>query len=92
VKKRGGKVYVDFLQNREGQLMAAPFSVREKPGATVSAPLLWKEVGKDLAIAHYTIANMPARMKKLKKDPLAPVLSESPDLIGALERLMTRVG
>jgi bifunctional non-homologous end joining protein LigD len=92
VKKRGGKVYVDYLQNRGGQLMAAPFSVREKPGATVSAPLLWKEVGKDLAIADYTIETMPPRMKKLKKDPLAAVLEESPDLLGALERLMAKVG
>jgi bifunctional non-homologous end joining protein LigD len=91
VKKRGGKVYVDFLQNRAGQLMAAPFSVREKKGATVSAPLLWKEVGPKLAITDYTIANMPARMKALKGgDPLAPVLTESPDLLSALERLMAR--
>jgi bifunctional non-homologous end joining protein LigD len=92
VKKRGGKVYVDYLQNREGQLMAAPFSVREKPGATVSTPLRWKEVGKDLAIADYTIETVPPRMKKLKKDPLGPVLTESPDLLGALERLMAKVG
>src|SRR5690606_13794782 len=46
VRKRGGKVYVDYLQNRQGQLVAAPFTVREKPGATVSAPLAWDEVGK----------------------------------------------
>jgi bifunctional non-homologous end joining protein LigD len=92
VKKRGGKVYVDFLQNRQGQLMAAPYSVREKPGATVSAPLLWKEVGKGLALADYTIETMPPRMKELPGgDPLAPVLGESPDLIGALEKLMENV-
>jgi bifunctional non-homologous end joining protein LigD len=91
VKKRGGKVYVDFLQNREGQLMAAPFSVREKPGATVSTPLRWKEVGPKLAIADHTIANVPKRMKALKGgDPLAPVLEESPDLLSALEKLMAR--
>jgi bifunctional non-homologous end joining protein LigD len=91
VKKRGGKVYVDFLQNREGQLMAAPFSVREKKGATVSTPLLWKEVGPKLSIAAYTIENVPKRMKALKGgDPLAPVLDESPDLLSALEKLMDR--
>jgi bifunctional non-homologous end joining protein LigD len=91
VKKRGGKVYVDFLQNREGQLMASPFSVREKKGATVSTPLLWKEVGPELAIADYTIANVPARMKAMKgTDPLAPVLTERPNLLAALEKLMAR--
>ena len=91
VNKRGGKVYMDYLQNRQGQLAAAPFSAREKPGATVSAPLLWKEVGDHLSLAHYTIESMPGRMKALEgKDPLAPVLTESPDLLPALERLMAR--
>jgi bifunctional non-homologous end joining protein LigD len=92
VRKRGGKVYIDYLQNREGQLMAAPFSAREKKGATVSAPLRWREVGPQLSLADYTIETMPKRMKKLKSDPLAPVLSESPDLVAALGRLMERVG
>ena len=93
VRKRGGKVYLDYLQNRQGQLVAAPFSVREKPGATVSAPLRWKEVGKGLALADYTIKSVPRRMRALKGgDPLAPVLDGSPDLLSALERLMGRSG
>lgn len=37
--KRKKKVYLDFLQNRRGQTLAAPYSVRPKPGATVSTPL-----------------------------------------------------
>lgn len=91
VKKRAGKVYLDYLQNREGQLVAAPFSAREKPGATVSTPLLWKEVGPKLSLADHTIASVPKRMKALKgKDPLAPVLGERPDLLAALEKLMAR--
>ena len=71
--------------------MAAPFSVREKPGATVSAPLRWKEVGKGLALADYTIKSVPRRMRALKGgDPFAPVLDGSPDLLSALEKLMRR--
>jgi len=31
-------------------------------------------------------------MQKLKKDPLAPVLTDKPDLQGALARLAERVG
>ena len=93
VRKRGGKVYVDYLQNRQGQVVAAPFSVREKPGATVSAPLRWKEVGKGLALADYTIKSVPRRMRDLRLgDPLVPVLDGSPDLLAALERLMRRSG
>src|SRR5207237_1576574 len=44
VTKRGDKVYLDYLQNRHGQTIVAPFSVRPLPGATVSMPLRWGEV------------------------------------------------
>ena len=91
VHKREGKVYVDYMQNGHGLLLVAPFSARPVPHAKVSAPLLWKEVGPKLDLADYTIATMPARMKKLKRDPMREVLDLAPDLGGALERLHARV-
>jgi bifunctional non-homologous end joining protein LigD len=94
LKSRGGKVYVDFMQNREGQLMAAPYCARPREGAPVSAPLEWKEVGPKLGPRDFTIGNMLARMKKLEKkgvgDTCLPALTERPDLLGALERLTAR--
>jgi len=39
VKKRKGKLYIDYLQNRPKATLAAPYSLRPKPGATVSMPL-----------------------------------------------------
>ncbi|MEJ0080499.1 MAG: hypothetical protein WDM78_05980 [Puia sp.] len=39
---RRGKIYLDFLQNRPQATLAAPYSLRPKPAATVSAPLHWK--------------------------------------------------
>jgi bifunctional non-homologous end joining protein LigD len=86
-ERRGGKVYVDFVQNGHGRLLVAPFSVRPLPGATVSATLKWTEVNKKLKIANHTITSVPRRMKRLKDDPLRPVLDLEPDLLGALERL-----
>jgi len=85
--KREGKVYVDFVQNGHGRLLAAPFTVRPLPGATVSAPLRWSEVTKKLKIANHTIATVPKRMRRLKEDPLRPVMELEPDLLGALSRL-----
>jgi len=87
VTKRGDKVYLDYLQNRHGQTIVAPFSVRPLPGATVSMPLRWDEVVDGLNPKDYTILNAIERMERLGTDPVAPVLSEIPDLAGALERL-----
>jgi bifunctional non-homologous end joining protein LigD len=91
VQKRGGKVYLDYVQNGHGRLLVAPFSVRPLPGAPVSMPLAWSEVTPKLDIRRFTLVTAPARMKKLKDDPLLPVLDLKPDLMRALEQLHARV-
>jgi bifunctional non-homologous end joining protein LigD len=91
IQKRGPKVYLDYLQNRRGQTIVAPFSVRPLPGATVSMPLEWKEVNAKLDVTRYTIRSALPRMSKLKRDPMAPVLAEAPDLVSVLERLAGRL-
>jgi len=90
VPRRAGKVYIDYLQNGAGRLLVAPFSARPLPGAPVSMPLRWSEIDETLDIRSFTIANAVARMKKLKKDPLAEVLTMSPDLAEAIGRLQER--
>lgn len=64
-KKRKGLIYLDYLQNKKGQTIVAPYAVRPKPAATVSAPLQWKEVTAKLKISDYHIFNMPMRLKEL---------------------------
>ena len=91
ISARGGKVYLDFLQNRHGQLLVAPFSVRPLPGAPVSTPLRWNEVTKKLQNGQFTIKNVLARLEKLGQDPMRPVLEEKADLATALARLAERV-
>ncbi len=91
VSKRGGRVYVDYVQNGHGRLIVAPFSVRPLPGAPVSMPLKWTEVNDKLDLRAFTIKTAPARMKKLKQDPLLPVLDEKPDLASALDKLQRRL-
>ncbi|MGH7606099.1 MAG: non-homologous end-joining DNA ligase, partial [Gemmatimonadales bacterium] len=92
IAKRGGKVYVDAYQNRGGQLLVAPFSVRPLPGAPVSMPIAWDEVNARLDNRKFTIANALKRMHKRKHDPVAPVLHTTPDLVAVLERLHERLG
>jgi bifunctional non-homologous end joining protein LigD len=91
ISKREGKVYVDAFQNRAGQLMVAPYSVRPSPKAPVSMPIEWDEVNGRLQNSNFTIANALKRMQKLGHDPVAPVLELRPNLVGVLERLNERL-
>jgi bifunctional non-homologous end joining protein LigD len=89
---RGGRVYLDYLQNGYGKTIAAPYTVRPRPGAPVSTPLRWSEVNGKLDPARFTIRSVPARAEALGADPLAPVLTGKPDLVSALEKLRDRMG
>jgi len=64
VAKRGGKMYLDFLQNRPGATIAGPYSLRPKIGATVSMPLAWDEVKPGLTMKDFTIFNSINRLKE----------------------------
>ncbi|MEO3403373.1 DNA ligase D [Mucilaginibacter sp. CAU 1740] len=64
VANRKGKMYLDFLQNRPGATIAGPYSLRPKPGATVSMPLHWDEVKPGLTMKDFTIFNSIDRLKE----------------------------
>lgn len=86
-ERRGGKVYIDFVQNGRGRLLVAPFSVRPLPAAPVSTPLRWAEVKPGLDLRDHNIRSVPERLGKIGTDPLRGVLDEQPDLLAALGRL-----
>jgi len=79
IKNRAGKMYIDFLQNRPGATLAGPYSLRPKPGATVSMPLLWEEVKSGLTMRDFTIFNTIDRLKETG-DLFRGVLGEGIDL------------
>ena len=87
VTKRGDKVYLDYLQNRHGQTIVAPYSVRPLPGATVSMPLLWDEVNESLDPKAFTIKSTLERLQRMGSDPVSPVLDLKPDLTQVLDEL-----
>jgi bifunctional non-homologous end joining protein LigD len=79
VSDRSGKMYVDFLQNRPKATLAAPYSLRPKPGAPVSMPLDWSEVKKGLKMTDFTIFNAVARVREMG-DLFSPVLGKGVEL------------
>jgi bifunctional non-homologous end joining protein LigD len=86
VKDRNGKLYIDFLQNRPQATVSAPYSVRPKPGATVSMPLHWEEVKKGLKMADFTIHNAMERVKS-EGDLFKPVLGKGIDMERVIKRM-----
>ncbi len=86
LSKRGPKIYIDYLQNSTGQTLASVYSVRPVPGASVSAPLEWKEVNHQLSPKQFTMQNIFQRLKK-KGDLFQPVLNESNSIDKALKAL-----
>ncbi|HLZ89743.1 MAG TPA: non-homologous end-joining DNA ligase, partial [Puia sp.] len=86
VSARKGRMYLDFLQNRPQATIAAPYAVRPKPGATVSAPLHWEEVKKGLSMQDFTIRTMGDRLKEMG-DLFQPVLGKGIDMQKALKKL-----
>src|SRR5215204_1297777 len=69
-KRKSTQVYVDWMQNARGKSLAAVFTARVKPKATVSMPLTWKQIEQGVKIADFTIVNVPELLKK-KADPWA---------------------
>jgi bifunctional non-homologous end joining protein LigD len=85
-EKRKHKIYLDFLQNREGQTLAAPYSLRPHPDATVSMPLHWDEVKSGLAPTDFTIKNALARLEHTG-DLWKPALAKGIDLTAILKNV-----
>jgi bifunctional non-homologous end joining protein LigD len=88
---RRGKIFIDYLRNDRGATAVAPYSTRVKPGATVSVPITWDELSSKLKSDHFTMANVPPRLAKLKKDPWAGIEKVKQSITASmLKRLQAR--
>jgi len=85
-KRSKSQIYMDYLQNRKGQTIASVYSLRPKPGATVSTPLRWEEVKPGLNPKDFNINTIEARLKKTG-DMFGEVLKKPIDLLKCIENL-----
>jgi DNA ligase D len=63
-EERGERIFVDYNQNARDRTIASAYSVRAKPGAPVSAPIAWDELG-EVDPEDFTVATMPARFAEV---------------------------
>jgi bifunctional non-homologous end joining protein LigD len=71
--KRNNRIFVDYLRNSREATAVAPYSTRARPGAPVSTPIEWSELGTLKGANQYTVLNLPARLARLRKDPWAAI-------------------
>jgi DNA ligase D len=63
-EERGVKVFLDYNQNARDRTIAAAYSVRANPRATVSTPVTWSELA-EVEPNDFTIASVPQRFGQL---------------------------
>lgn len=64
-KNRGKRLYLDYVQHREGKTIVAPYSPRGNNKGLIATPLLWEEVNEKLTPDLFTIPNIIKRLERM---------------------------
>ena len=83
---RKGKIFIDYLRNGRGATAIAAYSTRARAGATVSTPIAWEELTAKLRPDHFSVANVPARLARLKHDPWEKIGTISQSITQAMRK------
>jgi len=68
-RARKAKAFIDYLRNGRGATAIDAYSPRARPGAPVSTPIAWDELDSKLKSDHFTVLNIPERLKDRRHDP-----------------------
>jgi bifunctional non-homologous end joining protein LigD len=66
---REGKILVDYLRNNRTNTSVSAFSTRARPGAPLSMPVSWTELGPRLRPESFTVRTALRRIARLRSDP-----------------------
>jgi bifunctional non-homologous end joining protein LigD len=91
-KKRGGRVFVDWLRNRVPATCIAPWSLRARRGATVAVPIRWDELS-DIRPDSFHLADIDQRLDA--DDPLLTLAAEPIDpspMVSMLAAMLDEAG
>src|SRR5687768_4675822 len=86
---RAGKIFVDWLRNTRGATAIAPWSTRAREGASVSAPIPWKDLATLKSADGYTVENVSALVERLKRDPWGEMVRSKQRVTGAMVKKIT---
>src|SRR5262249_13721684 len=81
-RERQGRIYVDYFRNGMGATAVGAYSTRARPGAAISTPLAWDELGPAIRANHFTVENLPKRLAFLDQDPWEGISSLKQELPG----------
>jgi bifunctional non-homologous end joining protein LigD len=71
--KRNNRIFIDYLRNSREATAIAPYSTRARPGAPVSTPIDWSELGSLKSSDQHNVKSLPRRLARLRKDPWANI-------------------
>jgi bifunctional non-homologous end joining protein LigD len=92
VAARGGRVFIDWLRNRHGATVVAPYSLRARPRATVAVPLSWNEIETTNPDA-FTIEDVDRLLDRPDSlASLAEAPSETEPFVAAVDASFERAG
>ena len=70
---RPKRIFIDYLRNSREATAVAPYSTRARPGAPVSVPIEWSELGGLKSANQFTVLNLMQRLARRRKDPWAGI-------------------